>query len=180
MPNQPPQLPSVTKQVDRGNHDLYGLGGWLLLVQFYLWFALVGSILYVSAGILPLIAGETWERLTSPDSPVYDSMWSNIIMFEAFGNAALIILLAAVLILMYKKKRSFVPAVILYFVVVMILTVVGFMLAQSIPLMAEESIGKSVSKLIRNLLACLIWIPYFLRSVRVRNTFVKERKSDHY
>ncbi|MCQ6560448.1 DUF2569 family protein [Paenibacillus mendelii] len=173
MPNQPPIWPSETKRLNRGDLEINGLGGWLILVQFSLWFALVGSVLYLTAGILPLFAGETWERLTSPDSPAYDAMWTIIIPFEAIGNAVLIIILTVVLILLYKKKRWFVPAAILYFTVVLMLTSVGFMLAQSIPLIAEEGVGKSVSKIIRNLFTCLIWIPYFLRSVRVKNTFVK-------
>ncbi|UVI27916.1 DUF2569 domain-containing protein [Paenibacillus spongiae] len=172
MPSQPSEWPSATKPANRGNLDLRGLGGWLILAQISLWYALIGSVLYLSAGILPIFAGETWGRLTSPDSPMYDAMWSIIIPFEAIGNGVLIVLLSYVLLLMYRKKRLLVPMVITYFAAVLILSTAGFILAQYIPLTAGQGIGKSLSKLIGNMLTCLIWIPYFLKSVRVRSTFV--------
>lgn len=51
--------------------------------------------------------------------------------------------------------------------------VIDFVLLHSIPLAKALEDGSSVRDLISSAITCFIWIPYFLKSERVQNTFVR-------
>lgn len=46
------------------------------------------------------------------------------------------------------------------------------MLSQ-IPMARELADGSSIRDIARSAIACAIWIPYFIKSERVQNTFVR-------
>ncbi|WP_127594457.1 DUF2569 family protein [Paenibacillus lautus] len=54
----------------------------------------------------------------------------------------------------------------------MLVSIVDYAAVSQIEIMAQGDTGKFISELIRSLLYASIWIPCFIRSKRVRNTFV--------
>jgi len=156
----------------RNDRLLTGIGGWMIVVQAILWVSLLGTMMHFIVELLPLQSGEKWIWLTSPESNAYDPMWATVISFEVYGNLLLFALLLVSLILLYKKKRLFVPFVICYFILVAVVAVVGLGLVQSISVMAEYRTGQSVSKVLQNIGSCVICVSYFLKSRRVKNTFI--------
>ncbi|WP_307476038.1 DUF2569 family protein [Paenibacillus harenae] len=45
--------------------------------------------------------------------------------------------------------------------------------AYQIPLTRETSVDTALGDIIRNMVVCALWIPYFLKSERVQATFVR-------
>jgi hypothetical protein len=160
--------PEPVEDSKSGSIGLYGLGGWLILVQITLWLSLLGSVLYISNGLIPLFEKSVWDSLTSSGT---DPMWGPVLIFEAAGNAMLTVLIAAALVLLYRKKRSFPRVMLVYYGVVLALNAAGYAMLHSIDGISDSGLTGPTSKLIRNVASCCIWIPYFIRSERVRNTF---------
>jgi len=165
-------MPHIT-EASRNRRLLTGIGGWMIVVQAVLWVSLLGTTMHFIVDLLPIQSGEKWIWLTSPESDAYDPMWATVISFEVYGNLLLFTVLLVSLVMLYKKKRLFVPFVICYFILVAIVTVVSLGLVQSISVMAEYRTGQSVSKALQNVGSCLVFVSYFLKSRRVKNTFTK-------
>jgi hypothetical protein len=50
--------------------------------------------------------------------------------------------------------------------------VIDHLLANSIPFLADQGAERFAAGIVRPVIYCLIWIPYFLISKRVKGTFV--------
>ena len=73
---------------------------------------------------------------------------------------------------LFVRQSSRTPAVFIVWLLINVaIQVVDLLLAQSIPVVAEESTAAVAREVFRAILQAAIWIPYFLRSERVRNTF---------
>jgi hypothetical protein len=149
-------------------NGISGLGGWLILVQITLWLSLLGSVLYIANGLIPLLGKGVLGEMTAPGK---DRMWARVIIFEAAGNVVLTVLIAAALVLLYRKKRSFPRLMLVYYGAVLALNIAGYALLHSIDGISDSGLTGPTSKLIRNVASCSIWISYFIRSERVRSTF---------
>lgn len=62
---------------------------------------------------------------------------------------------------------------IIYFSSILALHTIDWILTLQIPLMWEIEGGVSPKEVIRQVIVSAIWIPYFLKSKRVKNTFVR-------
>lgn len=51
--------------------------------------------------------------------------------------------------------------------------IVDSLLLSQIPMARELADGSSIRDIARSAIACAIWIPYFIKSERVQNTFVR-------
>ncbi|MFD0713732.1 DUF2569 family protein [Paenibacillus sp. GCM10027626] len=150
-----------------------GFGGWLILVQIVLWLSFAGTAMHFLVDLLPIQSGEKWLWLTTPGSPAYDPMWKTIIRFEVYGNLALLLLLALSIICFYKQKRMFISLIIAYLIAIIIVTIVAYGLVQASDMLAAQRTGMSSRKVMQNIATSAVLIPYFIKSARVKNTFVK-------
>ncbi|MEC0257835.1 DUF2569 domain-containing protein [Paenibacillus lautus] len=149
-----------------------GLGGWLVFVQISLYFSLI-SIMYVLVTILfPVFEPETWNLITDKTSPGYNQALIQLIIFETVVNVIFVITAVIALFLLYRKKRAFPKLMIGYISFSLLVSIVDYAAVSQIEIMAQGDNGKFMSEWIRSLLYTSIWIPYFIRSKRVRNTFV--------
>lgn len=149
-----------------------GLGGWLVLVQIGLYLTIVMLILQIAVYNLPSFLGETWQLLTSKESLYYDPLWKPLLIFEAVYNVAFFFFTIYILVQFYRKKSMVPRLMIIFYGVSLVIGIVDFIFLNQIALAKELEDGSSIRDLFRSVLTCLIWIPYFLKSVRVRNTFV--------
>lgn len=125
------------------NEKLEGLVGWLAFFQVSM---------YVTLAIL-----------------IYDAYFYDILL--AIPSVCFIISLA----LMYQKKRIFKPFIITslwvlagYFILAFIIGI----LKGVVPVTDESNLAKVLAESLRPVIWSLIWTSYFLKSERVKNTFV--------
>lgn len=150
-----------------------GLGGWLILVIIGLVISPFRIGRFLITEHLPLFTDGTWEIITSADSPYYHVLWGPLLVFEVAGNLIMIVLSLTTLALILRKSRR-VPKLIIGMYAFNIAFIVGdYILVNLIPAIAEQPDTETMTELIRALVGAAIWIPYFLVSKRVRNTFVR-------
>jgi hypothetical protein len=123
---------------------------------------------------LPIFQEGYWEVLTTPGSEAYHHLWAPLIISEIIGNSLFIIFDIVLIVLFFTKSNRF-PILIIIFIATNLFFLAGdLVLTDLIPAVAAESDPESVTELARSIIAAAIWIPYFLVSKRVKNTFVKK------
>ena len=154
---------------------LQGLGGWLLLVMLGLIVSPIRISLMLFRDHAPIFSDGTWQALTSSSSEHYHALWAPFISFEIAGNVLLIVLALATLCFLLMKSK-YAPAIAITWLLTGLVFVVGdFILAQQIPLIANQPTDpETMKELARSVIGAAIWIPYFLLSKRVKVTFTRE------
>lgn len=153
-----PPVPAGSLSI--GQKDLRGIGGWLIVVALGLGFGPIGLLLALGASVLLLLSPEG-QSLVAAHPGV-----AGLLLFNAITDAILIVLLIVLNIVFYKTKKSFPRLAIGYLVVSFILEVAMHqMMLQYMPTYPSiDAFG--------SLVAAAIWIPYFLLSQRVKQTFI--------
>lgn len=150
-----------------------GLGGWLVLVQIGLYISIITLLVQLFVYHLPLYTTEAWGLLTSKESEIYHPLTGPLLIFEALFSVALLIFCVCILIMFYRKKSVLPRLMIIMYSVNFIFILLELILLFQIPFLRETEDGSSIRDLIRSILVCAIWIPYFIKSERVHNTFIK-------
>jgi hypothetical protein len=150
--------------------DKIGLGGWLLVWLILNSLALIRLISHINVHML---SSEEVAALTNQQSQFYHPLWRPLLSYEffcQFFNPVTI----AFLIFLYARKKWFFPkaVIIIYllnFVMVLIDATGALTIGKSVNLPVEfpwKEIG-------RCLFSIFVWVPYFLKSKRVKATFIK-------
>jgi hypothetical protein len=150
-----------------------GIGGWLILPLLGLIFTPIRMVTQMVRDFFPVLEPETWKALTTPGREAYHWLWAPTIVFELVTNLGLIGFTLVVLVLFVRTSRR-VPKL----MIALMLANIGiqggdYVLVGLIPALASQPDTHSTRDLVRAVLSGAIWIPYFLVSKRVRNTFVK-------
>lgn len=160
---------NVKTQTDQ---QLTGIGGWLILVAI----ALIGSIIRITITLY-----QTFETFSYPIEQIADyfsissSAFFTFLLFEAISNS-LFWLFTLYLTYLFFKKDYRVPKYFIFWCVInLIVLVIDGGISNSLGF--PEDLTGSTKEVIRQSVYCAIWIPYFLRSVRVKNTFVHNKPS---
>lgn len=152
---------------------LVGIGGWL-------WLPLIGLILTpfqigfgVYHDLLPLFTGNAYTALTTPTSSVYHPLWKPLLLFELIGNLSFIVFAIVSLVLFLTKSRLLPKLMVMYLSLNAVFLVGDYFLAEMIPAVASQPIDRdTIRSIARAIGGVIIWVPYFLVSKRVKNTFV--------
>ncbi len=154
---------------------LSGLGGWLVLVQIGMYASMLLLIMTLFRDNLPALRSEDWELLTSKDSLFYDPLWKPLLIFETVANALLLVFIAYCLSNFYRKKAILPTLMIVFLSTSLLIGMADYGMVNQIDLVQEYDLlgPDSVRDLGRSAIACAIWIPYFRKSERVKNTFVR-------
>jgi transglutaminase-like putative cysteine protease len=155
----------------RGFRQYAGIGGWLILViigdAFRIFFA-GKTILF----LLPTVLDATrWDLLTVPGTTAYNSFWAPTILFELGFSIVFLIFTILSLILMLKKRTTFPYVMITLIGVTLIFQIIDFSLVSQITIRGIKLPNDSGLAIFRCLVNAVIWIPYFLTSKRVKETF---------
>ncbi|HEV2672184.1 MAG TPA: DUF3857 domain-containing protein [Gemmatimonadales bacterium] len=145
--------------------DPVGLGGWLVLVGIGVTLSPLRILLSI-AKTLPSYSASTWAVLTTPGTDSYQALWAPLLLSELVMNIALLVFACLLAYLYYARKKQF-PIV---FIGVMcgsvLINLLDAVFTGLLPVSESASTNRAV------IVQALIWIPYMLRSRRVRNTFV--------
>lgn len=163
-----------------------GLGGWLAVLQIMLF----SSIIRLALQLLitySTMNGETWMVVANETSEYFIAEWRSAYNYQVWSGLLQVGIILYLLLMLYGKKR-FLPKLMLVYFPAMVLLSLGNLLlfnkAENALALAQlpESLDISAILLdkteqerafIRSLVGCAIWIPYFLKSERVQNTFLR-------
>lgn len=159
---QPKRHPSI----------ISGLGGWLVLVQIGLYGTLLLQVVQLFRYTVPALLPEMWGAVTSPQSELYDPLWAPTLLFELAVNVSLPLFCLYTLVCMYRKLARVPRLMIVFYSANALFAIVDYALLNLNPMARELVDDNSVKDIVRSIFACAIWIPYFVRSIRVKNTFV--------
>jgi Protein of unknown function (DUF2569) len=140
--------------------DLEGIGGWLIFIAIGLAISPF-SCLHGILRDLGILYGTKYQSILAARRG-----FAGLILYEAVTNTIFFLATVFLNFLLYRKKNLF-P-------VLMIVYMTGHFLSTLIDHLAARGLNSSTSPaaVARGLVAAMIWIPYFLRSERVKSTFV--------
>jgi hypothetical protein len=150
------------------------IGGWLILVGF----GVITSPIRLAKAIsenLPAYETATWDALTTPGTEAYHPMWERLLVFEMLGNISFFIFSLVIAIYFFKKKSQLPRLLIVFMVANLLFMIADYSLGASIPYLKNDAsfVSEARQETIKMAMGCLIWIPYFLISKRVKGTFVR-------
>ncbi|MGH7972539.1 MAG: DUF2569 domain-containing protein, partial [Limisphaerales bacterium] len=163
----PPNLPSAATPT--GHPELGGLGGWLILVAINLIFTPL-RVVYYLAHSLKSFSPVAWHALTSPGGMAYNAAWGPLLTLELLGEMTVLTLSIFALVLFFQKRRAFPRwfiGLLVFNGTFVLADVFGAGLVKNLD---PEHVSKTVLQVV---VASGIWIPYMLRSRRVKATFVQ-------
>jgi len=164
-PKVPPPLPAQTVP------NLRGIGGVLILPAIGV---LIGPLLIaIQATRLHFVFDrDRWLALTSADGAAYHPLWAPLLTGELLANLFMVCFGILLAIVFFQRRRIAVWLYITLLVVQLVIQIADHAFAQHIPALVQHSSNTSDTSLFRSVGACLVWIPYFLISRRVKATFV--------
>ncbi len=139
--------------------DLKGIGGWLILQVI----ALAVAPLFDLAGIysnLNFLYGVTYQPLLAAGPGL-----AFLILFQAATNATFLMALIGLNVLFYKTRKSFPRTMITYLVAAFVIALCNHLWTMHF-YSSVTWIG-----VFQRFVAASIWVPYFLQSRRVAQTF---------
>jgi hypothetical protein len=150
-----------------------GIGGWLILPLLGLVFTPVRIGADLVRDILPAFQPEHWNALTTVGEESYHPLWAPILVFELVSNVLFIGFTVVLLVLFLRRSHRVPGLMIAWQLGGLTMQLVDLALGASIPAVASTPGGLGIGDVSRSVVGAAIWIPYFLRSVRVRNTFTE-------
>ena len=108
---------------------------------------------------------------------MYHPVWAPFMIGKFAVTSVIVLAPIPLLILMVKKLKQFPRMMIAYYLFYLITVLIEFSVIEFVIVKAFPSIEKGLMKqiypdLMRSMLYALLWIPYFLKSERVRKTFI--------
>ena len=159
----PPAAPTLANGGPRG------LGGWLVIPGL----GLIATPFVAFSTIYSnreAWAADSWARLTTFGNETYHAMWAPTLLFELIAQLGLIVF-GILIVILFFRGRSSVPRIYIAFQLsAAAQLLIDMALVHSIPQAAKETSFDPST--VGALIGTVIWIAYFLTSLRVRNTFV--------
>lgn len=153
--------------------SLRGIRGWLLLPALGVIVTpiRIASDMYSMFGSFSM---DTWSQLTTAGSQVFNAMWAPILLAELALNLGLLVFSLLLLVMFFQKRRG-APHLFVAFLIANVLVNAADLAAASLALAASVTTQEWVA-VWRLGFSALLWSAYFLKSRRVRSTFVEVRR----
>lgn len=149
-----------------------GIGGWLLLPLLGLVLTPIGMAnSFVNVARIGFAPG-AWDAMT-PGSEAYDPLQAPLL---AFGMAFTLLGVVAspLLLWLFLKRHRYVPRLMVASLAALVFgRAFDFLLASRIPAFRPAMPALVATYVVLPGLLATVWIAYFLRSSRVKNTFVR-------
>lgn len=168
----------VKTLLERDSSDeLVGIGGWMILPLIGLFLAPLMAAKVLLVDISPMFEPGVWEALTVPGGAGYHPAWAAVGYATFAANVILIVGSLALVYGLFRKLALFPKGMVAFYLYIFATSVaefvvMKFVMADAFPGMLNELEGDLTMGIVRSLVGVLVWIPYFLTSERVRNTFV--------
>jgi len=154
--------------------EISGLGGWLIFVGFGL---LISPLRLIEALVLiykPYINGNLLDQIADPASVAYIPNFKILFFAEVLVNIFLIILSLYLIYLFFSKKKNFPKIYIFTTLFVVVYIPIDAYLLHIIAPNVNVLRDNNTKAFFQALISGVVWIPYMLKSKRVRNTFIED------
>lgn len=166
--SSPPQHLTIESPVQQYEK----IGGWLILLAIGLILTPLRVLVFLGKDFVPIFTTKTWSVLTTPGTGAYHPLWAPILMFEGVGNTVLIVFSVIVAIYFFQKRRIVPKLMIALLLSNLFFVGADYFAANLIPGVGSQKDVESMREFAGVVIACSIWVPYFLVSKRVKATFV--------
>jgi hypothetical protein len=156
--------------------DLCGLRGWLVLVGVGVVISPIKLAITVLPTFVSLFRDGTWRALTTPGSDLYNPLWVPLLAGEITYNLALFIAVVLLNVFFFSKHRFFPHLYIGVVASSLIFLPLDSWLVSLVLKQSHAFDEETVTNLIRAAVGAAIWIPYMLKSQRVKATFTRGKK----
>jgi transglutaminase-like putative cysteine protease len=140
------------------------IGGWLILVMF-------GMIIRPLSYLGLLISSRFFDSDYLRNISSVNDYWTLIHTYELIIVVTLFLFSIFLLVLFFSYRNSFPRIFIVYLSLSLILSLIDAIMVNTL---VDTTQNTTLTTLIGNIVACMIWIPYFLFSHRVKETFIKK------
>jgi transglutaminase-like putative cysteine protease len=152
---------------------LAGIRGWLVLVAIGVFIRPVGVLVQMVTLFTLAFQADKWAILTNPESGAFSPLWAPFITGELIMNLFFFVYSVLLIVLFVRRKRNF-P---MLFVGMLLAAVIGLTLDAGatalLPSTDAEDLQASRNVALRAAMQAAIWVPYCIRSRRVKATFVR-------
>ena len=119
----------------------------------------------------PSFDQEIWDLMTIPGNASYQSALGPIIIAEIIGNLVMIVTGLLMIVLYFRRKRIFPVVAVAYFIFGVVFGGLDAWAAGRFLAAAKADMAKQTAAIFQMAVMAAIWIPYMLRSHRVKATF---------
>lgn len=155
------------------NLEISGIKGWLIVWLISIIIAVLMHV-YSINDFLFLFNNNTWLKLTTASSESYHSLWAPTLIFEMFSIIFFVSIYIFSLIA-FLKKKMFVPRLmILIMIIHFFVNLIDAILLDYIDVIEVHIKNTAAKNVFHSAIRAAIWIPYFTKSERVKNTFIEK------
>jgi hypothetical protein len=161
-----------------------GLGGWLVLPIIGLSLTVLMIVARTLSSTIPDLRSGVWDLFTNPGSELYHPLWAPLLAFEYAADAIMLIGSVILLVFLFQRKPILPKLMVGFYGFCLLFMVIdSLVIVWQGPEMLPDAgvraeIGWTTASLLGGVakaaLSYAIWIPYFLVSKRVKNTFVEK------
>ena len=149
-----------------------GIGGWLILVLIYILTSILSLFVGFKENFSSLSDPQLLNNLMTKGHPKYSPYWKSVIILQTIIQIIRLIYIVFTLIAFFKNKKSTIKLMIIFYILVFVYPIIILLSGNIIPFIAEKQVANGYGNLSYSIIASLIWISYFIKSKRVRNTFI--------
>lgn len=152
---------------------LAAIGGWLIFMAFGVCLApyLSGRALWDVSRVA--LNQSVWDAITTPGRTSYEPWYRLLAGIEVLGDAAHFAVALFLPVLFFRRHFRFPAVMCVGWILQIIIMVAIISLQDEVSFLTAADRTKNISALIGLLSAVGLWLPYFLRSRRVRATFFR-------
>ncbi|SDJ62343.1 DUF2569 domain-containing protein [Paenibacillus naphthalenovorans] len=144
-----------------------GFGGWLYLVALGAIIAFGQSLFYLLDTLMPLYTSARIQEISE-----YSPTLAFAVLFETVFNLFNLSILLLAAYQCFRLKKAFSKTMILFYLSALIFGFIYILIISIVPEIDKRVIEEQWGQLFKALITCVIWIPYMIKSKRVRNTFI--------
>lgn len=122
--------------------------------------------------VLPIASDDRWVVISNTLLETYNPHWVKLVYFEFFSNIFLFLFTILLVIMFFNRKRQYATVIIIYFITKILLLTIIFYLQTIIKGPPTPTLSQISGIGLRSLIFTGIWVPYFLLSEKVRETFI--------
>jgi hypothetical protein len=153
------------------NPESWAIGGWLFLLGLGITFSPLGILVdMVRSGFF---GNATWEAVVHAQDAQVRLL---VFIAELACNVFLCVYAVLLVLLFFRKRDTFPAACIVFFAAVLSVQVLDYVAVSALNNSYAWS-KDQITGITRGILGAAIWIPYLLKSERVRKTFVVPHSS---